>query len=173
MKYVFIGITFVCLVGCTTLKTNVQQIKGTGDWGAVTNGLSCRITTDRDEYTISEAVTVLVEVMNSGQKPVSFGWAEVHLSVVQGKRDTPLGFFSTTMHEFPEKKADGTPCTLVPGEIWTRTVAIKPWGPTRSSIPSVAGPGIMTIDGMFIYRTDSSSMGQSVRSGIKEFMAKK
>jgi hypothetical protein len=173
MRHLLIKIALVCLAGCATAQTNAPEIKGTGDWGAVTNGLACRITTDRDEYTIPEPVTVLVEVRNAGRQPVTFGWAEVHLSAIQGDRANPPYFFSTTMHEFPETQDDGRPRTLGPGEVWTRTVVVKPWGPTMSSIPSVAGPGKMTIDGMFVYRPDASARGQSVSSGVKEFMARR
>ncbi len=173
MRYLFSGIAIVCLAACATAQTNAPQIKGTGNWGAQTNGLVCRITTDRDEYTISEPVTVLIEVRNSGNQPISFGWAEVHLSAIQGNRDKPPYFFSTTLHEFPEKKPDGSTRTLAPGDLWTRTVVIKPWGPTLSSIPSVASAGKMTIEGSLVYRPDAGARGQSVSSAVKQFTAKK
>jgi hypothetical protein len=173
VKYLFISGAIACLAGCVAAQTDAPQIKGTGDWGALTNGLACRITTDRDEYTISEPVTVLLEVRNSGQQAITFGWAEVHLSAIQGDRNKPPYFFSTTLHEFPEKKDDGSVRTLVPGDVWTRTVVVKPWGPTHSSIPATAGPGKMTIEGLFVYRPDQSAGGQSLSSGTKEFTAKK
>ena len=173
MRYLLSSMAVVCLVDFASAQTNAPQIRGTGDWGTVTNGLACRITTDRTEYRISETVSVLVEVKNAGQQPVTFGWAEVHLSAIQADRNKPPYFFSTTEHEFPEKNANGSAFTLAPGNVWSRTVVVKPWGPTHSSIPAVAGPGKMTIEGLFVYRPDASARGQSVSSAAKEFTAKK
>ena len=173
MKSVFTLIALVLLVGCVTSRPDASAITGTGDWGPVTNGLKCRVTTCRQEYKLSEPVRVLMEVVNSGTSPVSFGWAEVHLSAIQGDKDKPPYFFSTTMHEFPHKTEAGDLAALQPGTRWEKTIVIRPWGPTRSSSPSVASPGSMTLEGSFVYRPDSSSAGKSVASSAVTFEAKK
>lgn len=170
MKSALAIVAVALLVGCEARKHKSNEITGTGDWGSVTNGLRCRVTTDKQEYRISEPVRVLVEVTNAGSRSVSFGWAEVWLSAFQGDRGAH--FFSTTMREFPQKTESGGTLTLNPGQVWQETVVVRPWGPTRSSSPSVAGPGMMTIHASFVYRPDSTSAGQSVQSSEKTFEAK-
>ena len=171
MRTLLAVIAVAAVAGCATPQVSTVAITGSGDWGAESNGLRCRISLDRTEYRISEPVYVLVEVTNSGVRPVSFGWAEVRTHAIQGNRNKPPFFFSTSMHEFPEKGPSGGPFTLAPGQVWRKTVVIRPWGPTRSSIPSVAGPGTMTMDADFLYRPDSSSRGQSVSSSMRSFEA--
>jgi len=173
MRYLLTSVAMVWLAGCATAQTNTPQIQGTGNWGAETNGLTCRVTTDRGEYTISEPVSVLVGVRNAGRQPVRFGMAEVHLTAIQGDRDKPPYFFSTTLHEFPEKTAPRDVFTLAPGEVCSRTVVVRPWGPTYSSIPAVASPGTMTIEALFVYRPDASSRGKAASSATIQFTAKK
>ena len=173
MKSVFTIIIIVLLMGCPISKHELRMITGTGDWGSVTNGLKCRVTTDRQEYRISEPVRVLVEVFNAGSQPVSFGWAEVYLSAIQGDRENPPYFFSTTLHEFSYEAESGGTVTLNPGDVWQQTVVVRPWGPTYSSSPSVASPGTMTIEASFVYRPNSTEAGQSVQSSVTIFEAKK
>ena len=173
MKSVLTIITIMLLTGCPVSNHELRVITGTGDWGSVTNGLKCRVTTDKQEYRISEPVRVLIEVFNSGSQPVSFGWAEVHTSVIQGDREKPPYFFSTTMHEFSYEAEPGGSFTLNPGEVWQQTVVIQPWGPTLSSSPSVASSGSMTIEASFVYRPNSTEAGQSVQSSVTTFEAKK
>ncbi len=170
MKSVLAIITVALLVGCEARKHESKEITGTGDWGSVTNGLRCRVTTDKQEYRISEPVRVLVEVTNAGSRSVSFGWAEVHLSAFQGDRGAH--FFSTTMHEFPQKTESGATLTLNPGEVWQETVVVHPWGPTFGSSPSVAAAGMMKIFAIFVHRPDSASAKQTVQSSEKTFEAK-
>ena len=147
-------------------------LTGSGEWGSVINGLKCRVTTDKREYRISEPVRVLVEVANAGPHPVTFGRAEIHLSAIQGDRDKFPYFFSTTLHEFPHKTESGNTLTLHPGKVWQKTVVVRPWGPTYGSSPSVASPGVMSIEARFVYRPDSTSAGQSVQSSVTTFEAK-
>ena len=116
------------------------------------------MTTDRQEYRLSEPVRVLVEVVNSGTRPVSFGRAEVHLSARQGS------FGCGITSEFPQKEESGYPVTLQPGSRWEKTIIIHPWGPMLSCLPAVAAPGSMTLEASFVYRPDFSSKGKSVKS---------
>ena len=175
MRYPLAIITVALFVGCSPPKHESMEITGTGDWGSVTNGLKCRVTTDKQEYRISEPVSVLVEVTNVGPRPVTFGRAEVQLTAVQGDRKKPpySYFFSTTLHEFPHKTESGNTLTLHPGKVWQKTVVVRPWGPTLSSSPSVAGPGTMTIEAIFVYGPNSASAGQSAQSSAKAFEVKK
>jgi hypothetical protein len=167
MKSVLTFIALVLLVGCSASSPDTNAIEGTGNWGLVTNGLKCRVTTDRQEYRISEPVRVLVEVVNSGTRAVSFGRAEVWLSAGQG------GFGSGTSHEYPQKEESGYPVTLQPDSRWEKTLIIHPWGPTYSSSPAVAAPGSMTLEAIFVYRPDSSSKAKFVKSSVVTFEAKK
>lgn len=154
-------------------KLAPAKFPGSGDWGAVSNGLKCRVTTDRREYRISEPVHVLVEVANVGGSPVSFGCAEVQLAARQGDRKTPLGFFSGAMREFTEATQNGKPFVLSPDRVWKRAMILYPWGPTFSSNPVVASPGKMSIYGIVAFRPDTSGAGRSVQSSTKTFEAKK
>jgi len=173
MKSVLTFVSLLALVGCSHHVREAGPLTGSGEWGSVANGLKCRVTTDRQDYRISEPVRVLVEVASSGTHPISFGWAEVHLSAIQGDKQKPPYFFSTTLHEFPYKTESGENAALQPGDVWKKTVVIRPWGPTYSSLPSVASPGRMTLEASFVYRPDSSSAGQSVQSSTVTFQARK
>ena len=173
MKSVWALTTLLVFAGCSHPVREASSLTGSGEWGSVVNGLKCRVTTDRQYYRLSEPVCVLVEVTNSGIRPISFGWAEVYLSVIQGDKQNPPYFFNTTLHEFPHKTKSGQNATLQPGDVWERTMVIHPWGPTYSSSPSVASPGGMTLEARFVYRQDSSSVGQSVQSAVVTFEVRK
>ncbi len=131
------------------------KIEGHGEWGPKTHGLTCRITTDRTEYTIGERIYILVEIKNNTDKPIALGLeplidtgkgdlsrqpAEIHITANQGDP----GFFSTTAAAFPKgTRLEARAVALMPGDTYSETVVRTPWGPTRSSIPVAAQPGEM------------------------------
>lgn len=141
----------------SSLGDDVPEIKGRGEWGRETLGLTCRITTDRTEYTIGEKVYILVEIKNNTDKPIALGLeplidtgkgnlsrqpAEIHMTANQGDP----GFFSTTAAVFPKgTRSEARAVALKPGETYSETVVRTPWGPTFSSIPAAAQPGEMKL----------------------------
>lgn len=140
----------------------VPEIEGRGDWGTEANGLSCRLTPDKNEYAIGETVYVLVEITNNTEKPIALGLeplieikhskgsslsrqpAELHMTFSQGSP----GFFATYHMTFPRgTNSEAKAVVLAPKDTFTESVQVAPWGPTLSSIPSTAQPGRMTLTG--------------------------
>ncbi len=156
MKPLTFALAFI-LATSSGLGGEVPKIEGHGEWGPENHGLTCRITTDRNEYAIGEKVYILVEVKNNTDKPIALGLeplidtgkgnlsrqpAEIHMTANQGDP----GFFSTTAAAFPKgTRLEAKAVALMPGDTYSETVVRTPWGPTFSSIPATAQPGEMQL----------------------------
>ena len=150
-------------VDCALKGTwELTQIENRADRGTAANGLTCRLTPDKTEYAIGETVHVLVEITNNTDKPVALGLeplveikhasghslsrqpAELHMTFSQGSN----AFFATYHMTFPRGiDSEAKAVILAPKDTFTETVHVTPWGPTRSSIPSTAQSGKMTLTG--------------------------
>jgi hypothetical protein len=136
------------------------RIEGRGAWGSATLGLRCRITTDRAEYEIGDAVRLLVEVWNVTDHPVALGLeplidvgqgrlsrqpAEVHLYARQSGEEGP-GFHAAHQAAFPRGTATEARAVVIePNGTFSEIVTLRPWGPNLSSAPAEPEPGRMTL----------------------------
>jgi len=158
-----------------TGRTKAAHVDGSGlfaDWGPEANGVKCRIELDRTEYRIGETVNVQFEIRNVGAGPVSFGCVELNTSATQ-RRDpqAPTFFFSSSPTDVSQFPGNSKFLRLGPGRTFAHTVKRLPWGPTRSSIPPVASPGKMAMEGLVIFRPRPGSRGWSAETNTVHFTA--
>ena len=150
----FLGVFLLSLARADEPST----FKGHGDWSQSIQGVSCRVTPDKTEYTLGEPVRVLVEVRNEIDMPIALGLeplievdkegrlcrqqAEIGLTFSQGSP----GFFATYSITFPKGKGSEARAVVIePKGTFSEIITTSPWGPTFSSGPSTAQSGIMVL----------------------------
>lgn len=155
-------------------QSGLPDFNGRGEWGPQVEGLSCRITPEKTEYEIGDAVRLLVEVRNTNDSPLSLGMgptSTIHIGhakpfstrqsgtlaitfaqAIQGDftartlAEGKLGFFATYHILFPKGTENETRTVVVqPKTTYSEFLVLTPWGPTLSSIPSTAQPGKMNL----------------------------
>ena len=146
---------------CSYLCAQDQPvISGKGDWGDEVAGLACRITTDREQYTIGDKVYILVEVSNRTNRPIMLGIeplidvgngllirqsASIIISFSQEDHGR-LGYFCDYQPNFPSgTMREAQAIVIEAGKTYSALISQTPWGPSWGCIPSEAQPGLMKL----------------------------
>ena len=148
------------------LKTPTPKLIGNGDWGPESAGIACRITADKQNYSIGDRVHIFVEIANRTHQPVTLGVNHiVAISFVQGHSGN-LGYFCTYHLNFSNgNKLGRKPIIVEAGKTYSEQFSRIPWGPNYGCYPSKAQPGEINLSAQ--YSSSDSGMTSVMSNQVK------